>query len=84
MIMSPGDVIDARDLPSEIAESGAVTLAEPPGSLREAREEFERRFILSALRRNRGNVSKTAEELGVERSNFYRKLKGYGIDVERE
>ncbi len=83
-IMSPGDTIDARDLPAEIIETDAMTIPEEFSSLREAREDFERRFILSALRKNRGNVSRTAEELGIERSNFYRKLKGYGIDVERE
>ena len=83
-IMSPGDTIDARDLPAEIVESGAVAVPEQFSSLRQARDDFERRFILSALRKNRGNVTRTAEELGLERSNFYRKLKGYGIDVERE
>jgi two-component system, NtrC family, nitrogen regulation response regulator NtrX len=83
-IMSPGDTIDARDLPAEIVETGAMAIPEHFSSLRQARDDFERRFILSALRRNRGNVSRTAEELGIERSNFYRKLKGYGIDVERE
>lgn len=84
MIMSPGDVIDLRDLPPEIVESDGIPISQPYSSLREARDDFERRFILSALRKNRGNVTKTAEDLGVERSNFYRKLKGYGIDVERE
>jgi two-component system nitrogen regulation response regulator NtrX len=83
-IMSPGDTIDARDLPAEVVETDAVSIPEDFASLRQARDDFERRFILSALRRNRGNVSRTAEELGIERSNFYRKLKGYGIDVERE
>ncbi len=84
MIMSPGDEIDVRDLPAEIVDTDAVQIVRPFSSLREARDDFERRFILSALRKNRGNVTRTAEELGVERSNFYRKLKGYGIDVERE
>ncbi len=83
-IMSPGDTIDARDLPAEIVETDAMAIPEHFASLRQARDDFERRFILGALRRNRGNVSRTAEELGIERSNFYRKLKGYGIDVERE
>ncbi len=84
MIMSPGDTIDLRDLPVEIAESGAISVPSDFSSLREARDDFERRFILAALRKNRGNVTRTAEELGIERSHFYRKLKGYGIDVERE
>ena len=81
MIMSPGDTIDLRDLPAEIVESGPIDVPVDFSSLRQARDDFERRFILAALRKNRGNVTRTAEELGVERSHFYRKLKGYGIDV---
>ncbi|HET9795773.1 MAG TPA: sigma-54 dependent transcriptional regulator [Thermoanaerobaculia bacterium] len=84
MIMAPGDTIDLRDLPAEIVESDVIPMPADFSSLRQARDDFERRFILSALRKNRGNVTRTAEELGVERSHFYRKLKGYGIDVERE
>ena len=84
MIMAPGDTIDLRDLPAEIVESDVIAVPADFSSLRQARDDFERRFILSALRKNRGNVTRTAEELGVERSHFYRKLKGYGIDVERE
>ncbi|HXI12754.1 MAG TPA: sigma-54 dependent transcriptional regulator [Thermoanaerobaculia bacterium] len=52
-------------------------------TLREAREEFERQFILSKLKEFSGNVSRTAEALGVERSNLYRKLTAFGIRVER-
>ena len=47
-------------------------------------QEFERRYILGALKRHRGNVTRAAETLGLERSNLYRKLKSYGIEVERE
>ena len=49
-----------------------------------ARDDFERRYILASLRRHRGNVTRTAEALDIERSNLYRKLKSYGIEVERE
>jgi two-component system nitrogen regulation response regulator NtrX len=84
VIMCPGDLIDVPDLPAEIISSDAEPVPAGSPTLRSAREDFERRFILSVLRRNRGNVSRTAEDLGVERSSFYRKLKGYGIDVERE
>jgi len=56
----------------------------PDAPLREARDDFERRYILSALKRHRGNVSRAAEALDLERSNLYRKLKSYGIEVERE
>jgi two-component system nitrogen regulation response regulator NtrX len=48
--------------------------------LREARAEFEREFILKKLDENEGNVSKTAEIIGVERSHLHRKIKSYGIE----
>ena len=46
-------------------------------------DEFERRYILASLKNHRGNVTRTAEALDVERSNLYRKLKSYGIEVAR-
>ena len=51
----------------------------PSGSLSAAREEFERRYILRRYRECGGNMSRTAEALGVERSNLYRKMKAYGL-----
>jgi two-component system, NtrC family, nitrogen regulation response regulator NtrX len=50
-------------------------------TLREARAEFEKEFILKKLEENQGNVSKTAEVIGVERSHLHRKIKSYGIEV---
>lgn len=50
-------------------------------TLRQARAEFEKEFILRKLEENQGNVSKTAEVIGVERSHLHRKIKSYGIEV---
>ena len=47
--------------------------------LHEARERFEREYILRALAAQQGNISRTAEALGVERSNLYRKMRAFGI-----
>ncbi|HJQ39112.1 MAG TPA: sigma-54 dependent transcriptional regulator [Thermoanaerobaculia bacterium] len=52
-------------------------------TLKEARDEFEKQYILARLREYAGNVSRAADALGVERSNLYRKLHAYGIRVER-
>ena len=59
--------------------------AEIPSNLplKDARDEFEKQYILARLREYAGNVSRTADALGVERSNLYRKLHAYGIRVER-
>jgi two-component system nitrogen regulation response regulator NtrX len=47
--------------------------------LHDARDNFERDYILKALARQQGNISRTAEVLGVERSNLYRKMRALGI-----
>ena len=52
--------------------------------MREARAEFERSYILDRLKANKGNVSRTAEELEIERSNLHRKIKALGIEIDSE
>ena len=47
--------------------------------LKEAREEFEKRYLLNQLKMNHGNISKTADNIGMERSALHRKLKSLGI-----
>ncbi len=47
--------------------------------LHDARDRFEREYILRALAEQHGNMSRTAEVLGVERSNLYRKMRAFGI-----
>jgi two-component system nitrogen regulation response regulator NtrX len=53
-------------------------------SLAEAREAYERQYIMRKLRENEGNISRTAEALKLERSNLYRKMRAYGIAVSKE
>jgi two-component system nitrogen regulation response regulator NtrX len=48
-------------------------------TLHEARDQFERDLILRTLAEQQGNMSRTADVLGVERSNLYRKMKTFGI-----
>jgi len=73
MIMVPGDAISASHL--SFLDSGAVPradAAEPPGerqTLHEARDQFERELILRTLAEQQGNMSRTADVLGGERSN---------------
>ena len=87
MIMVPGDRVAARDV-SFLAQ-GSVAAApvdtRPAGlaPLHDARDEFERDYILRALAAQQGNISRTAEVLGVERSNLYRKMRAFGIGPKR-
>jgi two-component system, NtrC family, nitrogen regulation response regulator NtrX len=83
MIMVPGDSISAADL-GFLDISGLGTSAPPPSgaerlTLHEARDRFERDLILRTLAEQQGNMSRTADVLGVERSNLYRKMKAFGI-----
>jgi two-component system nitrogen regulation response regulator NtrX len=86
MIMVPGDTITAQDLAflghDDLHDRAASV--EPSLPLSEARERFERDYILQALAAQHGNMSRTAEVLGVERSNLYKKMKAFGIAPSRE
>jgi two-component system nitrogen regulation response regulator NtrX len=81
MIMVPGETITLNDL--AFLDGGAFGAADTaegtPLLLHEARDRFERDYILRALAAQQGNISRTAEVLGVERSNLYRKMRAFGI-----
>lgn len=80
VIMNSSEIIDVKEVPSF---RGAETDYLSYKTLREAREQFEKDFILKKLQENNWNVSKTAEELQIERSNLHRKIKALGIDLGR-
>ncbi len=81
VIMAPGDEITDRDLAflvvEPLAEKAVNDAAAVP--LHAARDQFEREYILRELAHQQGNISRTAEVLGVERSNLYRKMRAFGI-----
>ncbi len=83
VIMVPGSRIEHRHLPPEIQRhtpaAKGLRAAGGPASLYEARSAYERDYILRKLEENQGNVSRTAEVLGLERSHLYRKMKSLGI-----
>ena len=57
------------------------TRGEEFASLLEAREAYERDYILKKIDETHGNMSRAAEALGLERSHLYRKLKALGVSV---
>jgi two-component system nitrogen regulation response regulator NtrX len=76
--------IEARELPGEEDHSeveGRVVLSGAMASLplREAREAFEREYLLTQINRFGGNISRTANFVGMERSALHRKLKSLGV-----
>ena len=81
-IMVPGQTIGAEDLTFLAGGGAPVAGAGQMGKalrLQEAREQFERDYIVRALVAHGGNISRAADALGVERSNLYRKMRAFGI-----
>ena len=85
LILSDGSgPIEARELPGEEEssnEEGRVVLSGALATLplREAREAFEREYLLTQINRFGGNISRTANFVGMERSALHRKLKSLGV-----
>ncbi len=92
----PGNIRELKNVlerlvimtPSRTITAGDMFMPDSPGSdyfsfstLRDARDAFERDFIIKKLDENVWNISKTAEVLDMERSNLHRKIKAYDIKV---
>jgi two-component system nitrogen regulation response regulator NtrX len=85
-ILTPGDFVDAHDLrfaglPPSTSSSTSETNEE--GTFREARARFEKDYLLKKIAENQGNISRTAESIGLERSYLHRKMKSYGIETSK-
>lgn len=86
-ILTPSDFVDIHDLKfagliekKSAGTSPSVDLSDF-STFREARAEFEKDFLIKKIQENGGNISKTAEAIGLERSYLHRKIKAYGIEV---
>jgi two-component system nitrogen regulation response regulator NtrX len=90
LIMAPGDPrepVHADQLPNEITSIAPTVVKWDKGSeimtlpLRDAREVFEREYLLAQVTRFAGNISRTAAFVGMERSALHRKLKLLGVAI---
>ena len=79
VILNPQVRVDARHIPLNTARRQQERSLDRFGSLQDVREAAEREYILKKLEETSGNVTRTAELLGLERSNLYRKMKTLGI-----
>jgi two-component system nitrogen regulation response regulator NtrX len=79
VILNPQVRVDARHIPLTPPRRSSDGSQGRFGSLQEVREAVEREYILKKLEEANGNVTRTAELLGLERSNLYRKMKTLGI-----
>jgi two-component system nitrogen regulation response regulator NtrX len=86
VIMTPGRVIDTKDLPRDFLNQLTITpVSNDPfhhSTLKEARLCFEREYLMAKLEEYGWNVSLTAAHIGVERSHLHRKMKALGINEE--
>ena len=89
VILSEGNTIEERDLfiisPQIISTEDDTSFTTPAqqaheASLKNAKNEFEKDFILKKLKENDWNITKAANALGIERSNLHRKIKTYGLE----
>ncbi len=81
-ILTPSDYVDVHDL-KFAGLTDAIEKAGDDGliTFREARAHFEKEFLIQKIEEHQGNISKTAESIGLERSYLHRKIKSYGIEV---
>ncbi|MCG6535414.1 MAG: sigma-54 dependent transcriptional regulator, partial [Syntrophales bacterium LBB04] len=87
IIMKVGNVVEADDVPlfMKTEPTPEPDLAEDAlSSLREAKIAFEKQYIAGKLKEYDGNITRTAEAIGLERSNLHRKIRAYGLDVKNE
>jgi len=83
--LSSGEKIEAEDLAFILSPSAAAPAAIGAGlNLNDATDEFQRKHIQAAIDSARGNVSQAAKNLGVHRSNLYRKMRQLGMETSEE
>jgi two-component system nitrogen regulation response regulator NtrX len=89
--MVPSDVITPEDLPLEMITAPATrsfSILQDTGfnadSIKDAVSQFERNYIIEKLKENEGNISRTAEKIGIARRNLTHKIKAYNINVQQE
>ncbi len=82
-ILTPGDFVDLHDLKfAGLSVQEKEDVSEDMANFREARAKFEKEYLAKKISENKGNISRTAEVIGLERSYLHRKIKTYSIDIE--
>ncbi len=82
-ILTPGEFVDLHDVhfAGLVDKEGEKMNTATMSTFREARARFEKEYLLNKIAENGGNISRTAEVIGLERSYLHRKIKSYGIEV---
>jgi two-component system nitrogen regulation response regulator NtrX len=88
VIMTQEQAITESHLPPSVFSKRSAPRTFPPAAaetatFREAKEEFEKEFLLQKLEEHDWNISRTAEAIDMERSNLHRKIKSFGIELKK-
>jgi DNA-binding NtrC family response regulator len=79
-VLVPRGVVLLEDVTASVRFDGAEAIGRARGSLKDARDLFEREFVTAVLQRHKGRMGAAAQEMGIERTNLYRKIKQLKID----
>jgi len=80
----PEEIQNATTNPDDFSGADFRSVQDPDGPLRHLRAEFEKSIIMQRLHKMNGNVTKTADSLGIERAHLHRKMRHFGIHSSRE
>lgn len=78
-VLVPRGVVLLEDVLANVNLGGSAAVGRVRGSLKDAREEFERAHVTAVLQHHHGRMGSAARELGIERTNLYRKIKQLNI-----
>lgn len=74
-VLVPRGVVLLEDVLANVKLGGSATIGRARGSLKDARDQFERGYVTAVLQHHHGRMGAAARELGIERTNLYRKIK---------
>ena len=83
-IMTESEVIDVKDIPHSYKHKGRGLPDEgmlEVDSLKDAKKQFEKAYIMRKLSENENNISQTADSIGIERSHLHKKIKSFGLKL---
>ncbi len=84
LIMVPREVITGADIKKYIESYDYDDImGKEISSLKNARQDFEKNYIITVLRKNDRNITQASKDLGIERTNLHRKIKLYNIDLDK-
>lgn len=79
--VASGGVIQLEDVLTHVRFDGSLGPRAPVGTLRDARQQFERDYIALVLAHHRGHIGEAAQALGMQRTNLYRKARHLGLAI---